>query len=133
MILECSSLLTCVHLRFPSCRTSRVDVESGCWGYDLLYFPSNQETKTEKALSPRCRSLNTMLAIFVFGYLESLQEVWSFRVDFGSHVVVPPHRRWDLRTPKLHALRRKPLPERFICQILWRCAAHRDVKQLKIV
>ena len=42
--LKCSSLLTCVHLRFPSCQTSRVDVEPGCWGYDLLDFPSNQSS-----------------------------------------------------------------------------------------
>ena len=47
-----NALLTCVHLKF-SCRTSRVDVEPGCWGYHLLYFPLNQETKTEKILYPR--------------------------------------------------------------------------------
>ena len=48
-----NALLTCVHLKF-SCRTSRVSLEPDCWRYDLLYFPSNQETKTEKVLYPRC-------------------------------------------------------------------------------
>ena len=28
-------------------------LNTGCWGYHLLYFPSKQETKTEKVLSPR--------------------------------------------------------------------------------
>ena len=98
-----------------------------------LQIKKQRQKRIEKVLSPRCRSLNTMLAISVFGYLESLQEVWSFRVDFGSQVVLPPHRRWDLRTPKLRPLGRKPLRERFICQKGWRCTAHRDVSQLKIV
>ena len=47
------ALLTCVYLRF-SCWTPGVAFEPDCWGYDLLYFPSNQETKTEKVLYPRC-------------------------------------------------------------------------------
>ena len=53
MILECSSLLTCVHLNFSSCRTPSVALEPDCWGYHLICFLSNQETKTEKVLYPR--------------------------------------------------------------------------------
>ena len=73
------------------------------------------------------------LARVLFGYLQSLQEVWSFRAHFGSQVVFPPRRRWDLCHEKLHQLWGKPLREQFIFQRFWRCAAHRDVQQLKIV
>ena len=34
-----------------------------------------------------------MLASVVFGYFQSLQEVWSFRVHFGSQVVLPAARQ----------------------------------------
>ena len=64
-----NEILTRVHLKFSSCRTSRVACEPSCWGYYLLYFPSTQETTTENVLYPRCRSLNTLLASVVFGYL----------------------------------------------------------------
>ena len=37
-----NALLTCVHLNFYSCRTPSVAFEPDCWGYHLLYFPSNQ-------------------------------------------------------------------------------------------
>ena len=123
-----NALLTCVHLKFSSCRTSRVDVEPGCWGYDLLTCSTSFQV-----LYPRCRSLNTLLASVVFGYLQSLPEVSSLRVHFGTQVVLPARRRWDLCTEQLHPLWRKPLREQFICQNEWRCGAHRDVKQLKIV
>ena len=128
-------LLTCVHLKFSSRRTSRVALEYRLLGIPpaLLPFKSRNKDRKGTFLLGGCRGLSRLLVSVVLGYLQSLQEVWSFRVDFGSQVVLPPHRRWDLRTRKLHASGRKPLRERFICQRVWRCTAHRDVSQLKIV
>jgi len=45
-----------------------------------------------------------------------LQEVSRFRVHFGSQVVHPAHRRWNLRPAQLHPVRRKPLRGQFIRQ-----------------
>ena len=68
-----NALLTRVHLKFSSCSISRVVVEPGCRGYHLLYFPANQEAKTEKVLIlGGCRSLlkfEHAVARVVFGHL----------------------------------------------------------------
>ena len=101
------------------------------WGIPPALLPFSIKKQRQKRYF--LRSLSTLLASVVFGYLQSLQEVWSFRVDFGSQVVLPPRRRWDLCQGQLRPSRRKPLREQFIFQKVWRCTAHRDVKQLKIV
>ena len=74
MILECSSLLTCVHLKISSCRTPRVDVESGCGAYHLLCFLSQSKKQRQERyfLLGGCRGLSTLLASVVFGHLPSL-------------------------------------------------------------
>ena len=48
---------------------------------------------------------------------------YGFRVHFGSQVVLPPHRRWDLCQGQLHQFWRKRLREQFICPKGWRCSA----------
>ena len=132
-------LLTCVHLKLSSRQTSRVALEHRLLGIPPALLPFKTRNKDRKGTFSSvgaeiwARCCPAFCWCCVFGYLQSLQEVSSFRVDFGSQVVWPPRRRWDLCHRQLHNLQRKPLREQFIRQIFWRCTAHRDVKQLKIV